>query len=230
MDIIPSPGGAGPSPGGLAPGLADKALIRLAEMIVTLELEPGSVYTAPELAERIGFGRTPVREALKRLEAEHLVRIVRRHGVEITEINAEEQLLLLETRREIERLVASRAARRRTACEAARFAEFVRLLNAAGRSGEVLAFLRLHAGATQLTVEAARNRFAASALLPMHALSRRFYVFHHRKARDLQLACDRHAQVMRAIADGDEAGAVRAAEAVLDYVEAFTRATLSDRR
>jgi DNA-binding GntR family transcriptional regulator len=210
--------------------LAEQAWVRLAEMIVTLELEPGSAHAAPALAERIGVGRTPVREALKRLEADHLVRIVRGHGVEITEINAEEQLALLETRRALERIVAGRAARRRTAAEAERFAGFARGLRAVGRSGEVVAFVRLHPEAAAATMAAARNRFAAAALAPLHALSRRFYVFHHRKARDLQLACDLHAQVMRAIADGDEAGAVRASDAVLDYVEAFTRATLGGPR
>jgi len=218
------------APGAAPPGLAALALERLAEMIVTLELEPGSAHTAPQLAERIGFGRTPVREALKRLEAEHLVRIVRRHGVEITEINAEEQLALLETRRPLERIVAGRAARRRTGLEAARFAGFARALREAGGSGEVVAFVRLHADVTHLTMSAARNRFATAALVPLHALSRRFYVYHHRKARDLELACELHACEMLAIAEGDAAAAARGADAVLDYVEAFTRATLADGR
>jgi len=217
-------------PGAERPGLAALALDRLAEMIVTLELEPGSVHTAPQLAERIGFGRTPVREALKRLEAEHLVRIVRRHGVEITEINAEEQLALLETRRPLERIVAGRAARRRTGAEAARFAGFATALREAGGSGAVVAFVRLHSEVTRLTMTAAHNRFATAALLPLHALSRRFYVYHHRKARDLELACELHAREMIAIAEGDADAAARGADAVLDYVEAFTRATLADGR
>jgi DNA-binding GntR family transcriptional regulator len=211
-------------------GLAERARVRLAEMIVTLELEPGSLCTAPELAERIGFGRTPVREALKRLEQEHLVRIVERHGVRITEINADEQLKMLETRRALERIVAGRAARLRTAPEAARFEAFARSLRAIGRSGEVIEFVRLHPEASRLVMAAARNRFAAAALEPLHAMSRRFYVYHHRKARDLQRACEHHARVMRAISEGDEPAAVRASDQVLDYVEAFTRATLAEGR
>jgi DNA-binding GntR family transcriptional regulator len=227
--VRPPPSTGAASPAGRR-ALAELAWTRLAEMIVTLALEPGSAHTAPGLAERIGVGRTPVREALKRLEADHLVRIVRGHGVEIAEINADEQLALLETRRALERIVAGRAARRRTAAEAERFAAFARGLREVGRSGEVVAFVRLHPQAAAATMAAARNRFAAAALAPLHALSRRFYVFHHRKARDLQRACDLHAQVMRAIADGDDAAAVKASDAVLDYVEDFTRATLAERR
>jgi DNA-binding GntR family transcriptional regulator len=173
------------------------------------------------------MGRTPVREALKRLEAEHLVCILQRHGVQITEIDPVQQLYMLETRRELERLVASRAARRRDDTESGRFAQLSDALREAGRRGDLLAFMRLHAQAEDCMLQATRNRFAATALAPFYALSRRFYVMHHRKARDLKLACDLHADVMRAIADGDEAAAAAAADAVLDYVEGFTRATLA---
>jgi DNA-binding GntR family transcriptional regulator len=209
------------------PGLAAQALERLEEMIVTLELTPGSLWSEGALAGLTGFGRTPVREALKRLEGRHLVRIVQRHGVQITEINVEQQLLLLETRRELERLVASRAARRRTAAEAGQFADCARLLRQAGEQGDVLAFFRTHVRAEALALQATRNRFLATAIAPCHAMSRRFYYLHHRTAGDLRLACDHHADVMDGIARGDEQRAAAAADAVLDYVEGFTRATLS---
>lgn len=209
------------------PALAEQARTRLSEMIVGLELQPGSVWTEHELAAATGFGRTPVREALKRLEADHLVRILRGHGVQITEINVEQQLLLLETRRELERLVASRAAQRRSAAEARDFEDFAKRFDEAGRAGDVLAFIRLHTHAESFAVAASRNRFAAAAIAPCHSLSHRFYVYHHRRARDLQLACEHHARVMRAIASGDPEVASRTADELLDYVEAFTRATLS---
>jgi DNA-binding GntR family transcriptional regulator len=210
------------------PGLAAQALQRLEEMIVTLELAPGSMWSEGALAAHTGFGRTPVREALKQLEGRHLVRIVQRHGVQITEINVEQQLLLLETRRELERLLASRAARRRNATEATQAAECAADLRAAGDRGDVLDFFRTHARAEALAVQAARNPFLATAIAPCRAMSRRFYFLHHRTANDLKLACDHHADVMDAIARGDEPAAMAAADAVLDYVEGFTRATLTE--
>ncbi|MGE0800623.1 MAG: GntR family transcriptional regulator [Lautropia sp.] len=211
------------------PALAEQAHERLEEMIVTHELAPGSTWSEGALATLTGFGRTPVREALKRLEASHLVRIVQRHGVQITEINVEQQLLLLETRRELERLVATRAARRRNDAEAAIFRQHAAALRAAGRSGEIRAFFRVHVQAEALALQASRNPFAATAIAPCHAMSRRFYYLHHRTANDLRLACDHHADVMDAIARGDERAAAAAADAVLDYVEGFTRAILTDR-
>src|SRR4051794_17611798 len=47
---------------------AEDARRRLEDMIVTLELKPGTVWSETELSERLDLGRTPVREALKRLE------------------------------------------------------------------------------------------------------------------------------------------------------------------
>jgi DNA-binding GntR family transcriptional regulator len=208
------------------PGLAAQALERLEEMIVTHELAPGSMWSEAALASLTGFGRTPVREALKRLETCHLVRIVQRHGVQITEINVEQQLLLLETRRELERLVASRAARRRNAVEAPQFSQFARLLRRAGERGDLRAFFKVHQQSEALALQATRNPFLATAISPCHAMSRRFYFLHHRTAKDLKLACDHHADVMEAIANGDEIRAASAADAVLDYVEGFTRVTL----
>jgi DNA-binding GntR family transcriptional regulator len=68
-------------------GLSDQARARLEEMIVSLELPPGSVWSEADLSAKLGIGRTPVREALQRLEGDHLVRILQRHGAQITEIN-----------------------------------------------------------------------------------------------------------------------------------------------
>jgi DNA-binding GntR family transcriptional regulator len=210
------------------PGLAAQALERLEEMIVTHELAPGSMWSEAALASLTGFGRTPVREALQRLESCHLVRIVQRHGIQITEINVEQQLLLLETRRELERLVATRAARRRNEAEALQFGECALTLRQAGVRDDILAFFRVHVQSEALALRATRNPFLATAIAPCHALSRRFYFLHHRTANDLKLACDHHSDVMAAIARGDEAAAASAADAVLDYVEGFTRATLSE--
>ena len=111
-------------------GLSDQARARLEEMIVSLELAPGSMWSEAELSARLGIGRTPVREALQRLEGDHLVRILPRHGAQITEINVVEQLLLLELRRALDRLIAADAARRCTAQERSQLLKMAERLEA----------------------------------------------------------------------------------------------------
>lgn len=60
-----------------SPSAADKAYWILREKIITLEFSPGSAIRDTDLSRILGFGRTPIREALKRLEVEMLV--VSRH-------------------------------------------------------------------------------------------------------------------------------------------------------
>ena len=84
--------------------LTDRAYETLEELIVTLRLAPGDVISETALSDRLDIGRTPVREALQRLAREGLVKILPRKGILVTEINPRSQLLLLEVRRELERL------------------------------------------------------------------------------------------------------------------------------
>lgn len=208
-----------------APALADQARAQLEELIVQLELPPGSVWSEVQLSERLGIGRTPVREALQRLEGDHLVRILPRLGVQVTEINVTQQLLLLEVRRVLERLVAQNAARRGTPEEREQLLRMADALEAMV-DGDVLKFLRYHYEIKRYIAECARNPFAAAAIAPTHAMSRRFYFLHYRRAHDLPVAARHHADVIRAIALGEEARAGAAAESLMDYVEQITRDTV----
>lgn len=214
----------------LRPGLAEQARARLEEMIVSLELTPGSLSSEAELSATLGIGRTPVREALQRLEADHLVRILPRHGAQITEINVVEQLLLLELRRELDRTIARQAARRSTAEERARLLEMAkRLASRTADDKDILPYLRDHYELKNVLAECARNPFVARAVMPCYAMSRRFYYLHHRQARDLAVATRHHIDVIRAVAIGDEMKAAAASDRLMDYVEEFTRATVSNR-
>jgi DNA-binding GntR family transcriptional regulator len=211
-------------------GLAEQAHARLEEMIVSLELSPGSIWSEAEFSAKLGIGRTPVREALQRLEGDHLVRILQRHGVRITEINVVEQLLLLELRRELDRTIARLAARRCMPKERAKLLEMAERLESRTADGDdIRSYLRDHYEIKNFLAECARNPFVARAVMPCYAMSRRFYYLHHRQAGDLAVATKHHAEVARAIAMGDETKAMAASDRLMDYVEAFTRATVTNR-
>ncbi len=205
--------------------LAGKARAALEQQIVTLELAPGSVWTEAEISQRLGIGRTPVREALQRLEGDYLVEIVPRLGVRITAIDVQQQLLLLDLRRALERLIAVRAARLCTDQERATCVAIARALESL-RDADVLAFLRHHYNIKRYLAGCARNPYVAKAIAPVHAMSRRFYYLHHRQVHDLGVAANHHARVVRAIASGDEAKAAAESDRLMDYVEELTRATV----
>ncbi|MFQ5773050.1 MAG: GntR family transcriptional regulator [Kiloniellaceae bacterium] len=206
--------------------LTDRAYRELEELIVTLELEPGAVLSEAALAERLGIGRTPIREALQRLAREGLVVILPRRGILVSEINVKRQLRLLEVRRELERLMARKAARRLSEDERAQFVEIAEGMERASRGNDDISFMRYDRRLNLLVSSAARNEYASRAMGLMHGLSRRFWYQHYKEVADLPLCARLHAQLARAIAAGDGAAAARASDELLDYIEDFTRATL----
>jgi len=178
------------------------------------------------LAQRLGIGRTPIREALQRLARERLVVILPRRGVMVSAIDVRSQLRLLEVRREIERLVARSAARRASEAERARFAELARLFERAARTGDDKTFMRVDREFNELCLAAVRNEFAEGAMRLMNSLSRRFWFHHYKQAANMPETAKLHADIARAIAAGDGKGAAVALDRLLDNIEAFTRATV----
>lgn len=207
--------------------LTDRAYTALEELIVTLKLAPGQAISEQGLAEQLGIGRTPIREALQRLARERLVKILPRRGVIVADIDIKAQLRLLELRREVERLIARSAARRANDAERKQFAALARTFEASAKNGDEMRFMRCDREFNELCVAAARNEFAAGSMSLMSALSRRFWFLHYRQAADLPLTARLHAAVAQAIAAGDEDAAAKASDALIDTIEKFTRATVT---
>ena len=207
--------------------LTEQAYTRLEELIVTLRLAPGSVVTEAQLSEMLGIGRTPIREALQRLSAQRLVRIVPRRGIFISEIDVKAQLRLLEVRRALEGLICARAARRATDEERRRFVELAKVFRQSAKDGDEERFLRVDREFNELCLIAARNEFAEGAMNLMNSLSRRFWFLHYRQSADLPLTARLHANVAQAVAAGDEAAAAEASEKLLNTILEFTKATVT---
>lgn len=210
--------------------LTDLAYQRIEEEIVMLKLKPGAIVSEAQLSKHIGIGRTPIREALQRLAHAGLVVILPRRGILISEIDIRSQLQLLEVRRQVERLVAGNAADRASEAERERFHGIADDMLRAAETGDDRAFLRLDGELNDLSVEASRNEFASKAMLLMQPLSRRFWFIHYQEVADLPLCARLHAEVARAIANGKRDAACEAMDRLLDYIEAFTRATLDSPR
>lgn len=204
--------------------LTDLAYTRLEEMIATLLLAPGEFLSEQALADAVGLGRTPIREALQRLAREGLVTILPRRGVLVTPVDGREQLLVLEVRRELERLISRSAAERATAEQRASFAAIADGMDRAGKGPDPLEFMRLDRELNLLMLDAAHNAFAARAMQLFAGLSRRYWFQHHRDAGDLPLCARLHAAQARAIAAGNPDAAAAASDALMDYVAAFTKA------
>ena len=192
---------------------------------MTLKLAPGAVVSEAELSHRLGIGRTPIREALQRLARERLVNILPRRGVMVSEINVKSQLRLLEVRRELERLISRSAARRATGEEREQFRRIATSFEKSAKANDDVAFMRTDREFNTLQAAATHNEFAVGAMGLMHGLSRRFWYLHYKQAADMPLTAKLHADIARAIADGEEENAAQATDKLLDVIEKFTRDT-----
>ncbi len=207
----------------LADTLTDHAYRLIEEEIVTLTLAPGAVVSEATLSARLGIGRTPVREALQRLAREHLVSILPRRGIVVSGIDVVKQLRLLETRRELERLLVRSAARRASRAEREQFSALAAGMNAAAAAADDLGFMRHDRNFNLLLLDAGGNEFAASAMGLMNGLSRRFWFAHHQAMADLPLTARLHAAIAQAIADGACDTAAAASDVLVDYIESIAR-------
>src|SRR4029077_11981955 len=82
--------------------LADKAYHAIRRLIVSLELAPGAVIDERSLIEQLGIGRTPVREALRRLAEERLVEVYPRRGMFVTGVDIRQLAPIFQGRESLE--------------------------------------------------------------------------------------------------------------------------------
>jgi DNA-binding GntR family transcriptional regulator len=206
--------------------LTDRAYREIEERIVTLRLAPGEVLSEASLAQDLGIGRTPIREALQRLAREGLVVILPRRGILVSEINVRSQLELLAVRREVERLMARLTAKRAGAPEREAFQRLAEEMHGAAEADDDVGFMRLDRRLNLLMARTCRNEYAMRAMGLMQGLSRRFWYRHYKEALDLPLCARLHAQLASALGKGDVEAAAAASDRLIDYIETFTRATL----
>jgi len=92
--------------------VAVRAYEELRDQIVTLHLRPGTVLREDALMKEMGIGRTPLREAVKRLALENLVEVQPRRGTFVTDVEASDIQNITEVRAELEAYAAELAALR----------------------------------------------------------------------------------------------------------------------
>jgi DNA-binding GntR family transcriptional regulator len=207
--------------------LTEQAYRQLEEQIVTLRLKPGEFLSEHALSANLSIGRTPIREALQRLAREGLVTILPRKGILVSETDPRKQLLVLEVRRELERLLARLGAQRASSDQRQRLREIAEGMDRAAKSNDDIAFMRLDLELNLLISAAAHNDYATRAMRSLHGHSRRFWYLHYKQAADLPLCARLHAAQARAIADGDAKRAAEASDRLIDYTQTFTRATVT---
>jgi DNA-binding GntR family transcriptional regulator len=196
--------------------LADKAYHEIRVLIVSLELAPGAVIDERDLIERLGIGRTPVREALRRLAQERLVEVYPRRGMFVTGVDVRELARLSEVREVLEPEAARLAAERATDADRAELAALVEELDRGG--GELMELdERIH----RAVYRAAHNDLLEATLEQYYVLALRIWSIALDRAQELEEAVEAHRALLEAIQAGD---GERAADTMRAHVQDFEQA------
>ncbi len=203
--------------------LAERAYHAIREMIVSLELRPGAVIDERALMERLGIGRTPTREALRRLAQERLVEVYPRRGMFVTSVEIRDLASLTEVRSLLESHVARLAAQRATDEDRSALESLLDELESRADldTSELMALdERIH----RQVYSSAHNPFLESTLEEYYVLALRIWYLALDRTRELEQAVLGHRELLEAIRDGD---ADRAEETmrrhVVDFGEAMRR-------
>jgi len=214
-----------PAPIQSAPSLiADHAYQELRHRIVTLRLRPGTVLREDALMRELGIGRTPLREAVKRLALESLVAIQPRRGTFVSEVDAADIVHITEVRAELEGFAAALAARRMGPEARDRATALLHDLDALGRLDEQEALMDFDERIHHFVWEEAGNPYLLQSLERYFALSLRIWYVVLDRVPGLGHAVHDQAGLLEALLARD---AARAQSIMREHVQAFQRDVLA---
>jgi DNA-binding GntR family transcriptional regulator len=187
------------------------------EWITTLELEPGAPINEGQLADDLGMGVVPVREALKLLAHENLVVITPRHGLYVSEVNVPDLDQLSEIRLTLEGLGARLAAQRATPDDLV-VMEALRQELASTPPESSRRLFDIDHKFHHAIARAAHNKYLADALERVYGPSKRLWHLAMPHLGFLPPAVEEHLDMVEAIRAGD---ADRAEQVMRSHVQSF---------
>ena len=193
----------------------------LKRQILVGEIAPGTRMMEVDLAEEMGVSRTPVREAIRKLEKEGLVTIEPRRGAYASGISIKDILDVLEVRQNLEGMAASLAARKVTEEEKQDFIRANAAYKAAILSGNTDEIIKNDEYFHQLIVNYSDNKTLTQLLSQVQELALRFrYIYYDDFSRYERMPKE-HEEIEEAILSGDIAKAKVVAEEHVAHLKEF---------
>jgi DNA-binding GntR family transcriptional regulator len=204
-----------------ARSLSDRAYYRIRELIVSLELAPGSIVNERTLMERLGLGRTPVREALRTLAQEKLVEVYPRRGIFVSSVNVRDLAGLSEVRARLESFAARLAAERATPADREETAALLGELEHARDEHDERSLIALDQRIHRHVYRCAHNPFLEATLNEYYVLTLRIWFLALDRVARLEDAIREHRELLEAIRERQPA---RAEKAMRAHVAGFEQA------
>ena len=193
----------------------------LKRQILVGEIAPGTRMMEVELAEDMGVSRTPVREAIRKLEKEGLVTIEPRRGAYASDISIKDMVDVLEVRQMLEGMAASMAAQKVTEEEKLDFVEANSAYKNAVKKGNIEEIIRYDELFHQLIVSYSGNKTLNQLLSQVQELALRFrYIYYDDFSRYENMPVE-HEEIEEAIISGDTQKAKVVAEEHVERLKNF---------
>src|SRR3954447_313919 len=206
---------------GITPSNADLAYQLIRERLVMLDIRPSEPINDEGLARQLGFGRTPVREALKRLERDRLVIAYPRRGTFATTVDITDLAHIQEIRRQLEPVVAARAASTAPLETRVKLAELADEIVKLDPNDDPRTLLRLDVRVHTAIYKASGNPYLEDVLVCQDAHATRIWCLFLDRLSSVAEHVVEHVGLLRAIIDGDaELAAKLASEHVVGFEQA----------
>ena len=180
---------------------------------------PGTRMMEVELAEEMGVSRTPIREAIRKLEKEGLVTIEPRRGAYASMISTEDMVEILEVRQDLEGLAAYFAANRMTDEQMAELKEVSNNYNEAVKRGKMEDMIKYDTRFHHIIVESGRNKILVQMIEQLQELVLRFRYIYYDNFRRAENMPDEHEAIVAAISEGNADKARAAADIHIDRLK-----------
>ena len=203
-----------------AASLADTAFEAIKEKILKLYFLPGQYLNEGALCALLGVGRTPVHQALQRLQHEGLVEVMPRKGVIVQPGSISEILKILDSRATVESELARNAAGRVTQKDADELKALARVGASAGATSELEGFIDADRAFHSKFAELAENPVLSEFARSLHERSIRYWFLHLWQTFDGKASIREHTAIADFIAKGDGDGA---AKAVRGHIESLRK-------
>ena len=184
------------------------AYLRLESLIVTLRLAPGGMVNEKALIDAAGLGRTPVREAIQKLEWEGLIEVRPRAGLQVTKLDPAFPAMIFAVRRQLEPLAARLMAGSINEEARAALIECAKAMTECSVTGDREGFLSADKQFDAIMERTCPNPFITQALSRLQTHSRRHW-FASADQAALEKSVELHVRVIRALLSGDPVGAER---------------------
>ena len=187
--------------------------------ILTGTIIPGTRMMEVELAEEMGVSRTPIREAIRKLEKEGLVTIEPRRGAYASQISTDDMVEILEVRQNMEGLAAFFAASRMKPEQMRELEDVSKKYNQAVADGNMQDMITYDTRFHRIIVESCNNKFLVQMIEQLQELVLRFRYIYYDNFRRAENMPEEHQTILEAIENGDADAARQAADIHIDRLK-----------